>query len=173
MNNAATYMENSWFKLKAILFWTIHDFIVFGIISGCVTKSYKSCSIYRPRTISKRSAALKKHLNDNQYRKSLSIQHPWKESLGFDRKEEWQESPIRVIGEDILRWEAIKEGWKEDGGIPLHTNPVYQYRIKKVSGLYQLWYWKISKQTFVPRHQLSYSIYKVAVLSMHGLEFQL
>jgi hypothetical protein len=143
MNDAASYMGSSWFKLRAILLWTIHDFPTYGIVAGCVTKGYKSYPICGPGTISRRSAALKKNLNDNQHRRWLPAEHPWRESLGFDGKEESREPPIRVTGEDVLRWGAVREAWKEDGGSPLNADPARQYGIKKVSGLYQLWYWRV------------------------------
>jgi hypothetical protein len=144
MKDAGNYNGTSWFNLRAILLWTIHDFPAYGIVAGCVTKGYKSCPICGPGTISRRSMALKKNLNDNQHRRWLPPGHHWRESLGFDGKEEWEACPLRVTGEDTLRWGAVREAWKEDGGTPQHADPTRQYGIKKVSGLYRLWYWRVS-----------------------------
>jgi hypothetical protein len=59
--DAAKYGGSSWFTMRAILLWTIHDFPAYGIVAGCVTKGYRSCSICGPGTISRRSTALKKN----------------------------------------------------------------------------------------------------------------
>jgi hypothetical protein len=64
--------------------------------------------------------------------------------LGFDGEEDHEGPLTAVTGEDIVRWGAVKEAWKADGGTPLNIDPVRQYGIKKVSGLYQLWYWRVS-----------------------------
>ena len=142
--DAGAYRGTTLFNLRAILLWTIHDFRAYDIVAGCVTKGYKSCPICGPGTISRRSVALKKNLNDNQHRRWLPPEHPWRESLGFDGKEERETCPVRVTGEDILRWGAVREAWQEDGGTPQHADPARQYGIKKVSGLYRLWYWRVS-----------------------------
>jgi hypothetical protein len=63
--DAAKYGDSDWINLRVMLLWTIHDFPAYGIVAGCVTKGYKSCPVYGPDTISRRSAALKKNLNDN------------------------------------------------------------------------------------------------------------
>jgi hypothetical protein len=94
---------STWFNLRAILLWTIYDFHAYGIVAGCVTKGYKSCPICGPETISRRSAALKKNLNDNQAHRWLPTDHHWRSSLGFDGQEKGRPPPIPVTGEDVLR----------------------------------------------------------------------
>jgi hypothetical protein len=42
-----------------------------------------------------------------------------------------------------MGWDSVREAWKADGGTPLHSDPDRQYGIKKISGLYQLWYWRL------------------------------
>ena len=37
--------EQEFFKLKAILLWTINDFPAYGNLSGCATKGYYACPI--------------------------------------------------------------------------------------------------------------------------------
>jgi hypothetical protein len=64
--------------------------------------------------------------------------------LGFDGREEHQEPPLPVTREDVVRWGRLREAWQEDGGTPLTSDPMRQYGIKKVSGLYQLPYWMVS-----------------------------
>jgi hypothetical protein len=142
--DAAKYRDSDWFNLQAILLWTIHDFLAYRIVAGCVTKGYKSCPMCGPGTISRRSVALKKNLNDNQARRWLPSDHHWRSSLGFDGKEEFRCPPDLVSGEDVLCWGQVREAWKEDGGAPAGSDPVRQYGIKKVSELYQLPYWMVS-----------------------------
>jgi hypothetical protein len=33
------------FTLRAILMWTIHDFLAYGLVVGCVHQGYKACPI--------------------------------------------------------------------------------------------------------------------------------
>ena len=73
--NAGKYGDSDWINFRVIFLWTIHDSSAYGIVTGCVTKGYKSCHVYGPSTISRRSAALKKNLNDNQARRWLPIDH--------------------------------------------------------------------------------------------------
>jgi hypothetical protein len=61
-----------------------------------------------------------------------------------DGKEEVRLSPLPITGEDVVRWGRVREAWREDGDTPLVLDPVRQYGIKKVSGLYQLPYWMVS-----------------------------
>jgi hypothetical protein len=117
MTDAGAYNKSTWFKLRAILLWTIHDFPAYGIVAGCVTKGYKSCPICGPGTISRRSAALKKNVNDNQHRRWLPPGHHWRQSSGFDRKEEHEDCPIRVTGEDVLRCGAMERLGKRMEGL--------------------------------------------------------
>jgi hypothetical protein len=107
--DAAKYMGSNFFNLRGILLWTIHDFPAYGIVAGCVTKGYKSCPVCGPGTISRRLVVLKKNLNDNQYRRWLPRDHHWRESLGFDGKEECEECPVRVTRGDVLRWGSIRD----------------------------------------------------------------
>jgi hypothetical protein len=121
--------------MRAVLLWTIHDFPAYGIVAGCVIKGYKSCSICGPGTISRRSVQLKKNLNDNQVRKWLPPEHPWRCTHGFDGEVEHGGAPLLVTGEDILRWGAVRDVWKPGWG-NFKCDPARQYGIKKIFGLY-------------------------------------
>jgi hypothetical protein len=138
--DAANYGGSSSFCMRAILLWTIHDFPAYSIVAGRVTKGYKSCPICGPGTISRRSAALKFFFNDNQARRWLPPDHPWRRAAGFDGSEEIRAAPIPVTGEDVVCWGRVREAWREDGGTPLSSDPARQYGIKKVNKLYQLIY---------------------------------
>ena len=58
--DAAMYRGSREFIMKAILLWTIHDFLAYGIVVGCVTKGYRACPVCGPHTSSRRSRALHK-----------------------------------------------------------------------------------------------------------------
>ena len=60
--DAAIYESNGWFTLRAMVIWTIHDFPVLGIVSGCVTKGYMGCPVCGPANSSRRSRLLKKNV---------------------------------------------------------------------------------------------------------------
>jgi hypothetical protein len=40
--------------------WTIHDFLAYGFVAGCVTKGYKGCGL---DTIARYFKCIKKHYN--------------------------------------------------------------------------------------------------------------
>jgi hypothetical protein len=39
------------FTLRTILMWTIHDFLAYGLVAGCVHQGYKTCIICGPYLI--------------------------------------------------------------------------------------------------------------------------
>ena len=45
--DAAAYRGSEWFTMRAMILWTIHDFPALGIVSGCVTKGYMGCPVWR------------------------------------------------------------------------------------------------------------------------------
>lgn len=78
------------FTMKAMLMWTIHNFPVYGLVFGCVTKDYKACPICGLETmdpgghrvhgsISRHSRALKKNLFTPGFRKWLSWNNVYRE----------------------------------------------------------------------------------------------
>jgi hypothetical protein len=66
--DATVYQGMKEFTLRVLLLWTIYDFPAYGLIAGCVTKGFRGCPVCGPSTKSKRSAALKKNLYDDQHR---------------------------------------------------------------------------------------------------------
>ena len=60
--DANAYRGSSSFRLRAMLLWTIHDFLAYGIISGLVTKGFLG-------------GALAKNVWDCMHQKFLSVDH--------------------------------------------------------------------------------------------------
>jgi hypothetical protein len=48
------------FTLRTILMWTIHDFLAYGLVVGCVHQGYKACIICGPDLIAHHSMELDK-----------------------------------------------------------------------------------------------------------------
>jgi hypothetical protein len=42
--------RNEYFTLRAVLLWTINDFLAYGNLLGCTTKGYKACPICGEQT---------------------------------------------------------------------------------------------------------------------------
>ena len=69
--------QKEFFTLKAVLLWTISDFLAYGNLLGCTVKGYFACPIYGEETDSQRL----KHGKKNSYtghRKFLPYNHPYK-----------------------------------------------------------------------------------------------
>ena len=142
--DASMYRGSREFNLKAMLLWTIHDFPAYGIVAGCVTKGYKGCPICAENTISRRSRALHKNVYDDQHRRWLPHNHPWRNNLeDFNGRPEHNGPPRRVTADDILRWGGLRESFMQRGGGLPAEDPARQFGVKRVSALFKLPYWKV------------------------------
>jgi len=109
----------SHFTLKAILMWCIHDFLVFGIMAGCVTKGYHAYPICGPQTSFHRSNVLSKHVYCNQHQRCLPLDHGfWDNSITFDVICETQSTPPRVEMDDIVQWGNMRKHFLQQGRHP-------------------------------------------------------
>lgn len=77
LDEAYDAYQKQYFRLKAVLMWTINDFLAYGNSSGCCVKGYYGCPICSEGTYSQRL----KHGNKNSYtghRRHLSRHHPYR-----------------------------------------------------------------------------------------------
>lgn len=142
--DAAMYMEQREFKLRAILLWTIHDFPAYGLVARCVTKGFRGCPVCGPSTQSRRSNTLKKCIYDDQHRKWLPPDHPYCFNLAFNGSVELREPPRRLTGEEIVAFGRLRETFIANGGTPKRDDPARVYGINRVSSLFRLPYWSVS-----------------------------
>ena len=143
-DDAARFQGSSRFNMKAILLWTMHDFPAYGIVAGCVTKGYKGCPICGENTISRRSLALRKNVYDDQYRRFLPCGHPWRLPCPeFDGIGEQRGPPPKATAADIIQHGQLRESWVQLGSTPASSDPARRFGIKRVSGLFDLPYWKV------------------------------
>ena len=150
-DDASKFRGSSQFNMKAILLWTIHDFPAYGIVAGCVTKGYRGCPVCGPNTISRRSLPLHKNVYDNQYRRYLPMDHPWRRSRPeWGGVEELRGPPGKVTATDIQHWGHLRERWVAEGSTPAAEDPARLFGIKRVSALFQLPYWQVRTLHFSP-----------------------
>ncbi|RVW19147.1 hypothetical protein CK203_095156 [Vitis vinifera] len=131
------------FTLRAILLWTINDFLAYGNLSGCVVKGYFACPICGEDTFSHRL----KHGKKNSYtghRRFLPCNHPFrKQKKAFNGKQEFSSPPQPLSGEEILRKiDVISNSWGKNknsrGKLNVNTTNCW----KKKSIFFDLEYWK-------------------------------
>lgn len=135
------------FILRAILLWTIHDFPAYGIVSGLVTKGFVGCPVCGPATTSRHSSALKKCVYDHHHRKWLPENHPWRSSLAFHGTTEFGSAPVRLTAEEVVAAGRLRDTFLASGGAPKRDDPARIHGVNRVSSLFRLPYWSVSKST--------------------------
>lgn len=65
------------FTLRGMLLWTIHDFLGYGLISGCATKGYGGCPVCGLNVHSRFSKSLRKNIFLGHHR-YLRHDHPFR-----------------------------------------------------------------------------------------------
>lgn len=91
-----------YFKLKAVLFWTINDFPAYGNLSGCIVKGYNACPVCCEETKPYRLAHCQK-MSYMRHRRWLPRHHPYRKQLApFDNTEEHDLAPVPLSGEEVL-----------------------------------------------------------------------
>ncbi|XP_024178346.1 uncharacterized protein LOC112184315 [Rosa chinensis] len=145
--------RKKYFKLKAVLFWTINDFPTYGNLSGSIVKGYNACPVCLQHTKPHRLAHGQK-MSYMRHRRFLPRYHPYrKQAAVFDNTEERDLAPIPLSGHEVLQ---RVEGMNWPFG-KKHPHPPYKGAEdesrpcwKKKSVFFELEYWK-----FLPvRHNL-------------------
>lgn len=136
------------FVLKAILMWCIHDYPAYGLVSGQVTKGYRGCTECGPNVSTRRSTALGKNVYLG-HRRFLRRNHPYRRlRRAFDGTEENRAPPSSLTGRDVVRHAKGREKWLNASNGNRHggdNDPVHQTGVKRLSALYTLPYWQVSK----------------------------
>ncbi|KAL6129215.1 hypothetical protein ACLB2K_072568 [Fragaria x ananassa] len=147
--------RGEYFKLKAVLFWTINDFPAYRNLSGSIVRGYNGCPICVDQT---RPHRLKKcsKLVFMRHRRGLPRHHPYRrQATAFDNTVEEDLAPVPLTREKVL---ARVEGLNYEFGKREESTP--RIRIvddqdkpcwKKKSAFFQLEYWK----DILVRHNLN------------------
>lgn len=142
--DAANYLRKSVFDCRFMCIFTMNDYCAQGIVSDSVTKGYLGCLCRDPRTISRRSSAMKKNTYSNQHQMWLPEDHPFRSNTtAFCRGVECRAPPKRPIRAQCEQWGRLREEWVAAGATPAHSNPAQIYGVKKVSSFMTLPYWKV------------------------------
>ncbi|XP_060673255.1 uncharacterized protein LOC132803758 [Ziziphus jujuba] len=101
-NGVTTYdiSKKERFTMHAAVLWTIHDFPVYGTLSGWSTKGYKACPTCNEDTSSQ---ALRSKICYMGHRRYLSINHAWRNNRQYDGKPERRLAPRQFSGAEILQ----------------------------------------------------------------------
>jgi hypothetical protein len=151
--DAAMYQGIQEFTLRVLLLWTIHDFPAYGLVAGCMTKGFHACPVCGPSTVSRRSAALKKNVYDDQHRKWLPLNHPFRSSLLFKRRVEMDIASTRLMANQVLEYGTLRSQFLVTGSTPKKDDLARNYGINRASSLFSLPYWRVSI-----RHPMKISI---------------
>ncbi|XP_024190421.1 uncharacterized protein LOC112194412 [Rosa chinensis] len=145
--------RGEYFKLRAVLFWTINDFPAYGNLSGSVTKGYNGCPICCENTKPHRLSHGQK-MSHIGHRRWLPRHHPYRRlTKEFNNLPEFETAPEPLSGEEVLkRVEGMTWSFGKKNPLPIYKGLEDQTRPcwKKKSIFFELEYWK-----FLPvRHNL-------------------
>ena len=139
--------------MRAILLWTISDFLAYGLISGLCCKGYKGC-LECGQDTDARMAKTGDVLPNGRVkgskivyggiRRYLPRHHPYRQNTRFNGKAEHRCIPRVQIGEDIIRHVAWRQSYLDMGGKENGpADPVHVTGVKKLSALFELDYWQV------------------------------
>ncbi|XP_040361932.1 uncharacterized protein LOC121049286 [Rosa chinensis] len=143
--------RGEYFKLRAILLWTINDFPAYGNLSGSIVKGYNACPICVDKSGPYR---LKKgnKMSFMRHRRYLPRHHPYrKQRAAFDNTVEEELAPVPLTGEEVFaRVEgmncAFGKKCRPAKSVEDQSRPCW----KKKSIFFELEYWR-----YIPvRHNL-------------------
>ncbi|KAL6183867.1 hypothetical protein ACLB2K_045277 [Fragaria x ananassa] len=96
-------VKNEIFTLRAVLFWTINDFLVYGNLSGSIVKGYNGCPICLDQTEPTRLKNGRK-MSHNNNRRFLEKYRPYRKlKAAFNNRTEDRTAPVPLTGEELLR----------------------------------------------------------------------
>lgn len=153
--DASQYQGLREFRLRAILLWTIHDLPAYALVAGCVTNGFRGFPVCGLNTQSRRSNPLKKCVYDDQHRKWLPIDHPFRFNWSFNGQVEMSTPPRRLTGDETVAFGRLRQSFIENGGTPKRDDPTRVYGINRVSALFKLPYWVVSTLSSL-YHPLNY-----------------
>jgi hypothetical protein len=128
-------VRGEYFRLRAVLLWTINDFPAYGNLSGSIVKGYNACPICVDQTKPVRLKYSKK-MSFIRTRRWTVRNHPYrKQASAFDNTIEKEEAPQPLSGEEL--YERVKFLPKASGkgnkSVPYNGPPEYRPCWKKRS----------------------------------------
>ena len=135
------------FQLRAMLLWTIHDFLSYGTVGGFAHQGYTACPWCGEDLGAEHSTKLGKQTY-GRTRRWLPQDHPYRSAEMKDHFNEFVENrpkPCVVIVEEQIRHGLECKAWKALGnkdGAP--GDPSKIYGLKRLSILFRLPYWRVS-----------------------------
>ncbi|XP_061993678.1 uncharacterized protein LOC133711589 [Rosa rugosa] len=130
-----------YFKLRAVLLWTINDFPAYGNLSGCIVKGHNACPICGEETDGHRLVHSQKICYIN-HRRFLSRHHPYRKQLTTNGKVELRSAPVPLTGQQVLRKvEGFRPNWGKKTAVHEHVNDSVKRCWKKKSIFFELKYW--------------------------------
>ncbi|KAL6219648.1 hypothetical protein ACLB2K_007407 [Fragaria x ananassa] len=95
-------VKNEIFTLRAVLFWTINDFLAYGNLSGSIVKGYNGCLICLDQTEPTRLKNERK-MSHNNNRRFLENYHPYRKlKVAFNNRTEDRTAPVPLTGKELL-----------------------------------------------------------------------
>ncbi|XP_004305751.1 PREDICTED: uncharacterized protein LOC101310148 [Fragaria vesca subsp. vesca] len=114
--------SQTFFKMRAVVMWTISDFPAYGMLSSHVTKGYKACPVCGDDIHSSWHAGKVCYLGS---RRSLDEDHEWRQDAeNFDGSQEFLPKPREWSGDQILEYlNGIDFGQKSSDPKVVANNP--------------------------------------------------
>ena len=145
---------NHQFTLRALLMWTISDFPAYKLISGLCCKGYKGCPYCGPDTDAC-MAKIGDVLHNRIVRGSKIVyggicryllrNHPYHRNRRFNGMLENREAPQIQTSQDIIHAIAWRQSYLDLGGQENGPDdPIFITVVKRLSALYELYYWQVS-----------------------------
>ncbi|XP_073108719.1 uncharacterized protein [Elaeis guineensis] len=129
------------FNLHAAVLWTINDFLVYGNLSGWMSKGKLACPCCHKDTC---SLSIRSKICYMGHHRFLPKNHSWRRNKrSFDGKCEYRDAPKVLTGDDVLdQLRKLKKITFGKGQKRKHDdfNDVYNWRKKSI--FFQLLYWK-------------------------------
>jgi hypothetical protein len=122
------------FTMRAVLMGTIHNFPIYGIVSGCQHQGYRACLPCGIDIVNQWSKELGKPIFQGS-RRWLQRNHPYRTHLNanhFDGKEEVRGRPKIKITLETLRRSQMTKDWVATGNVlGAKGCPSHKTRVKR------------------------------------------
>jgi hypothetical protein len=146
------------FNLRAMVIWTIHDYLGYGLLSGCAYQGYKACPLCGLDITSRYSKPFLKCVYCGSQR-WLPEDHPYwhpRNKKHFDNKVEYKSHPLMPTTKEILSRATTTTTWIDSGfAHGAQGDPSKDHGVKRRSILYDLPYLGVSIYYFCYRSYLT------------------
>jgi hypothetical protein len=128
-------VRQSTFRFRAILLWTIHDLLAYGIVASCTIKGYQGCPCCAFTIIGQWSNALQKIVYCGQHRRWLLHSHPYCQDVRTFVGIEEVTPPTKSDMDDVYVATITREAWLQSGRRS-QADLATQTGIKRLSALF-------------------------------------